>query len=140
MEIARYEKRVIAYLIDLVVAFAPAFASALILYFMYQSSFNLPIYFYVLAVELATYLVFIIFTFLFLVISKGFTFGSLILGIKVMHPNRLPLTARDAFLRGVTIGVLPLVLVNAIYMISVHTERTIFDRMTETVVVDYRHR
>jgi uncharacterized RDD family membrane protein YckC len=91
-------------------------------------------------VEIASYLLFIIFTFFFILISKGYTFGSLIMGVKIIHPNRIPLTARDAFLRGATIGVLPMVLVNAIYMISVHTERTIFDRITETVVVDYRHR
>jgi uncharacterized RDD family membrane protein YckC len=75
-----------------------------------------------------------------MMISRGFTLGSLIFGIKVMHPNRAPLLYREMFLRSITIGVLPMVLVNAIYMVAIHTERTIFDRITETVVVDYRHR
>lgn len=140
MEIARYEKRIIAYLIDLLIAFIPPLVLGIVIYFQIPFNTNIPIYFYFLAVELATYLLFIIFTFLFLMISKGFTLGSLFMGIKIMHPNRVPLTAREALLRGVTIGVLPMVLVNAVYMISVHTERTIFDRITETVVVDYRHR
>lgn len=140
MEIARYEKRVIAYLIDLVLALAAPCTFAIILYIQRPGDFNLPIYFYFLGIELAAYIIYNFLTFFFLVISRGFTFGSLIVGIKVIHPNRAPLRGREAFLRGVTIGVLPLVLVNAIYMLVIHTERTIFDRMTETVVVDYRHR
>ncbi len=140
MEIARYEKRIFAYLIDLVLAVAPSFAAAIVMYIYLPPNFDIPLYFYALGVEIASYLLFIIFTFFFILMSKGYTFGSLIMGIKIIHPNRIPLTARDAFLRGATIGVLPMVLVNAIYMISVHTERTIFDRITETVVVDYRHR
>ncbi len=140
MEIARYEKRIIAYLIDLILAFAPPLAAAIVVYLRLPPNFDLPLYFYFLGVEIASYLLFIIFSFFFIIISKGFTFGSLIMGIKIMHPNRIPLTARDAFLRGVTIGVLPMVLANAVYMLAIHTERTIFDRITETVVVDYRHR
>jgi len=140
MEIARYEKRIIAYLIDLILAFAPPLAAAIVVYFRLPLNFDLPLYFYFLGVEIASYLLFIIFSFFFIIISKGFTFGSLIMGIKIMHPSRIPLTARDAFLRGVTIGVLPMVLANAVYMLAIHTERTIFDRITETVVVDYRHR
>ena len=140
MEIARYEKRIIAYLIDLILAFAQPLAAAIVVYFRLPPNFDLPLYFYFLGVEIASYLLFIIFSFFFIIISKGFTFGSLIMGIKIMHPNRIPLTARDAFLRGVTIGVLPMVFVNAVYMLAIHTERTIFDRITETVVVDYRHR
>ncbi len=115
-------------------------AAAIVVYFRLPPNFDLPLYFYFLGVEIASYLLFIIFSFFFIIISKGFTFGSLIMGIKIMHPNRIPLTARDAFLRGVTIGVLPMVLANAVYMLAIHTERTIFDRITETVVVDYRHR
>ncbi|MFA5421552.1 MAG: RDD family protein [Bacilli bacterium] len=140
MEIARYEKRVIAYLIDLLIAFAPPLVVAFLLYFHLPDGPSVPLYFYFLVVEIATYLLYIVFTFIFSMISRGFTLGSLIMGIKIMHPNRLPVTAREAFIRGVTIGLLPMVIVNAIYMISIHTERTIFDRITETVVVDYRHR
>ncbi len=140
MEIARYEKRIIAYLIDLVLAVAPPCAASIILYIYLPTNFDIPLYFYFLGIEIASYLLFIINTFFFVVISRGFTFGSLIMGLKIIHPNRIPLTARDAFLRGATIGVLAMVLVNAIYMLSIHTERTIFDRITETVVVDYRHR
>lgn len=140
MEIARYEKRLIAYLIDLLLAFIPPLVLAIILYSRIPANINPPFYFYVLAVELATYLLFIILSFFILVISRGFTIGAFIMGIKVIHPNRVPLTGREAFLRSVTIGVLPMVLANAIYMIIVHTERTVFDRITETVVVDYRHR
>ena len=140
MEIARYEKRLTAYLIDLLLAFAPPLVLSIILYARIPSDINPPLYFYFLAVELVTYALFVFFSFFVLIISRGYTIGALIMGIKVIHPNRVPLTAREAFLRSITIGVLPMVLANAVYMIAVHTERTIFDRISETVVVDYRHR
>ncbi|MFA5481590.1 MAG: hypothetical protein WC282_04340, partial [Bacilli bacterium] len=70
MEIAHYEKRIGAYLIDLLMAFAAPMVLAIYLYFQIPNGASLPLYFYFLAVELATYFVFIIFTFLFMMISR----------------------------------------------------------------------
>jgi len=140
MEIARYEKRVIAYFIDLMVAFLPCLAIGINIYLDVPLTQNIPIYFYVLGVQFATYILFVLLSIFFVMVSNGYTLGALIFGIRAVHLDRSRITFRDAIIRSITIGVLPMVLVNAIYMITIHTERTIFDRITETVVVDYRRR
>lgn len=138
MEIARYEKRLIAYLIDFLVALIPAFASFITLYFYLKPIVTIPAYFYALAAQLFTYIFYFIFTFLFLIISKGYTLGMLIIGTKVIHTSKRPPNARESFLRSISLGLLPMVIVNIGYMLIVHTEKTIFDRLSETIVVDAR--
>lgn len=138
MEIARYEKRIIAYLIDLVSATIPAFALFLFLYIFTKDKVDIPGYFFALAAQLLTFIFFVLFTFLFLIISKGYTLGSLIIGIKVIHITKRAPSIKESFLRAITIGVIPMVIINVIYMLAVHTEKTIFDRISETIVVDSR--
>lgn len=140
MEIARYEKRVIAYLIDLLVAFVPALGLFIFLYFFFEPKLttSIPSYFFALAAELLTYLFYVFLNFFFLVFSKGYTLGMLIIGTKVIHLSKRPPTVREIFLKTISIGLFPMVIVNVIYMLIVHTEKTIFDRISETIVVDAR--
>ncbi len=71
--------------------------------------------------------------------SNGYTLGGAMLRIKVVHMDDRDINYRDAFIRSVCLSIIPWVLVNAIYMLIVHTERTIFDKITDTIVIDRRH-
>lgn len=140
MEIARYEKRVISYLIDLLVAFLPALGLYIFLsiYISRTMGIDIPSYFFALAAQLLTYVFYIIVNFFFLLFSKGYTLGMLIIGTKVIHVSKRPPNVREIFLKTISIGLVPLVIANVIYMLVVHTEKTIFDRISETIVVDAR--
>lgn len=138
MNIARYEKRITAYLIDMVLAFLPSLALGIILLYYFPK--EVPWFFVIVIVALATWVLYAIFITLSLWIFNGRTLGTGITGIRIVHDNLARITFRDALLRSVNLGILVLALVNAVYMLAVHTERTVFDRLTDTVSVEWRKR
>lgn len=138
MNIARYEKRVAAYLIDMALSFLPALAGGIALLHYYPEV--IPWFFVILIVALATWILYTLYCTLALWIFNGETIGNALTGIRVIHQNLERIGFLDAFLRSANLGVLVLAIVNAAYMLSVHTERTIFDRLSGTVSVEWRRR
>jgi len=134
MEIARYERRVLAYLLDILLCLGCAFV---VWYFVEWSHF-LPVVVQIVILELLMGLFYMLFGGIFLKWSNGYTLGSAILRIKVVHMDDRDISYRDAFIRSICLSIIPWVLVNAVYMLIVHTERTIFDKLTDTIVVDRR--
>jgi hypothetical protein len=45
---------------------------------------------------------------------------------------------KEAFLKALMTGFTAMDLINSIYMLSSHTERSVFDRLTNTLVIDVR--
>ncbi len=138
MGIARYEKRLLAYLFDEVLACLFGVGIAILMYHfevLGESIFLIAVLSCVFA-----YLVYVFLCTLVSALSGGMTFGFMVAGIKAIHSDGSPFTLRDAFIRAVTKGLLPAVLANAVYMLAVHSQRSIFDRLSDTLVIDKRRR
>ncbi len=134
MEIARYERRVLAYLLDILLCLGCAF----VVWFFVDWIRFLPVVVQIVILELLMGLFYMLFGGILLKWSNGYTLGSAIFRIKVVHMDDRDITYRDAFIRSITLSIVPWVVVNAVYMLIVHTERTIFDKLTDTIVVDRR--
>lgn len=136
MEIARYEKRVFGWLIDRLLSLAVGVG----LFYPYRlllgPSFSL--YFLVLFCILSAYFFYLLTVFPFLWISNGRTLGGLLFGVRTFRPDGSRLSFSDAFLKALLTGVVTMALTNALFMLFTHTERSAFDRLTNTIVIDTR--
>lgn len=137
MSVANFKKRVVAYIIDLFLSLAIP-VSLFVIFFSYMASF--PWISWVIIVEVAAWFCFSILVSAFAYICNGFSFGGLLLGVKIVEKEGKRLTYRNALIRSILLGVLPIVLLNACYMLIIHSERTIMDKMTNTYSIDSRIR
>ena len=71
--------------------------------------------------------------------SKGRSFGAFIFGIKTTTKDNKVISTRNIWVKQLYLGLIPFVLANAIYMLVVHTELTLFDRITNTIVIDIKN-
>ncbi len=140
MNIASYTKRVWSYVIDAFLAIVCSLALFIILY-IYQSWIrSIPAFFVIIAFFFIEWLLYTFIYSLWLFISNGRTLGSLIFGTRVVHNDVSRLSFGDCLARCASEGVLVLVAIDLIYVLIKHTEKTIFDRLSLTVVVDWRNR
>ena len=140
MNIARFEKRLLAYMIDFLLPVILVI-TANVLGFVYIEEVRGISWYFALAIGFTSvWILYTLINSLWLTISNGRTLGGLIAGLRVVHPNLEKLTFKDALCRSATLAIVPMVLINAAYMLIVHTEKTVFDRMSKTVVVDWRNR
>lgn len=135
MNFAKPIQRIVAYIIDYVICHIPSVILAVLL-FIYVPS--LKWYCILLLSFLLYWLSFIVFNSFFLFVSNGFTLGGLIAKVRVVRSHLERLQYRDAFVRAASLGLLIMVIVNVFYMLIVHTERTIFDRISDTIVISYQ--
>lgn len=140
MNTARFDKRVIAYLIDIVFSVVLTATGIVFAFILFEPIRQIPWYFSMLTSLILIWFVYTFINSLWLYISNGRTLGALIVGLRVVHPNLERLTFADSVCRSATLAIIAMVLINAIYMLYVHTEKTVFDRMSRTVVVDWRNR
>lgn len=134
MKIAHFEKRVSAYCIDLVLSLAIVIG----LYFGLHLNANLTLSWTILLIFLVGGFIYFLFGFPLLYFTNGRTIGSLIMGLKAVHIRETHITWRAALIRTMGISLIGMVIVNAIYMLMVHTNRTIFDVLSSTYVIDIR--
>lgn len=132
MNIARYERRMLAYLVD----FTLAYGVSVGIYFLVLQVFSWPLLSCFWWIELMATILFILGYGFGQVIFSGVTLGGLFFRTRVVKINNLSLRFKDAFIRSLTLSLPPMVLVNAVYMITVHTERSIFDRLSDTMVIN----
>jgi len=130
MRIARYEKRLLAYFID----FGIALAGALAIFFLIPMP--LTIVEKVLLSQLGAAFIYFLMTLVLLLITNGFTLGAAITGIRVMRLDDEKISITDALIRSSSLAIFPWAIINAINMLLVHTERTLFDRLSDTLVID----
>lgn len=140
MNIARYDKRIFAYLIDLIFACAFPAAGLVIAYAYVPSFYDIPWYFVAAMAIVAVWLVYTIINTLWTFLSNGRSLGNLIFGLKIIRPDMSHLHFSECLVRSINLGFFVSALVNAIYMLMIHTEKTVYDRLSETVVVDWRNR
>ena len=140
MNIARFEKRIIAYLIDIVLAIGIVTTGYIFGYIYIEPIQGISWYFSILIFLILVWLIYMLINVNWLFFSNGRSLGTLICGTRVVHPNLERLTYKDCVCRSAALAIIPMVFVNAVYMLVVHTEKTAFDRMSKTVVVDWRNR
>src|SRR5574344_440313 len=133
MKIARYEKRLIAWLIDEALAlgaFIPVF------FFVHAGGPEwASLFLQILYSILADYAAYIVLYTASMTIFKGSSIGMLIFGIRCFNPEQgVSITFGKAFLRAWLSGIIAMDVLNAIYMLTVHTERAIFDQLSGCLV------
>ncbi len=136
MNIARYEKRIGGWLVDKAISYCVLGLAIWLFVSLLGPDFSA--YLSVLLSILVSYFFFVIFNTLFLWISNGRTVGNLIFGIKVSHPSGNRLGFTESLLKSLLVGAMAMDIINSVYMLSNHTERSVFDRMTNTNVIDTR--
>ena len=129
----RFEKRLIAYFIDFIIPIILAFFSYVffwdeLIIFSYLSFF---IWF-----ELLSFFYFSLINVFLSFITNGRTFGNLIARIKMVNLNAGRITLRQCLLKYLPLSLVPLTIINAFYMLIVHTETTIFDNLSKTSMIN----
>ncbi|MFA5236116.1 MAG: RDD family protein [Bacilli bacterium] len=130
MHIARYEKRLFAYLFDSLLSLLGGLAIFLLI------PMPIPFIEKILLSQVAAAFIYVLLTATMLMITNGFTFGSLFVRVRVVRLDEKRLRWREVLIRSVALSIFVWALINAVYMLTVHTERTMFDRISDTIVID----
>lgn len=132
MNVPRFDRRIVSYLIDLIV---PTILS-LLTYFLQKNNFDIFDHLsFFLWTELFTIIYFLIFNAMCAYVFNGNTIGNLITKTKMVSLDGKRLSFIQVLLKYVPLCIWPTVLINASYMLYVHTETTIYDTLSKTIVV-----
>ncbi|OPZ32266.1 MAG: RDD family protein [Tenericutes bacterium ADurb.BinA155] len=136
MNIARFDKRIFGWLIDEIL---PLLGGGTLLYFLWNYwGTGMSLFLIIFLSVLGDYFLYILINAITMSSTRGATIGMAIFGIKTVHPEGDKLKMGECWLKCLLTGVIAMDLINAIFMLAVHTERSAFDRMTNTLVVDRR--
>lgn len=132
MNIPRFDKRIISYLIDLII---PSILS-LLTYFLLKHSFQILDYLtFFLWVEFFAMVYFLLINSLFAYLFNGNTIGNLFTKTKMVSIDGKRLTLKQVLLKYLPLSLWPTVIINAFYMLYVHTESTIYDTLSKSIVI-----
>ena len=132
MNIPRFDKRIISYLIDLII---PSILS-LLTYFLLKHSFQILDYLtFFLWVEFFAMVYFLLINSLFAYLFNGNTIGNLFTNTKMASIDGKRLTLKQVLLKYLPLSLWPTVIINAFYMLYVHTESTIYDTLSNSIVI-----
>ena len=132
MNIPRFDKRIISYLIDLII---PSLLS-LLTYFLLKHSFQILDYLtFFLWVEFFAMVYFLLINSLFAYLFNGNTIGNLFTKTKMVSIDGKRLTLKQVLLKYLPLSLWPTIIINAFYMLYVHTESTIYDTLSNSIVI-----
>ena len=132
MNIPRFDKRIISYFIDLII---PSILS-LFTYFLLKHSFQILDYLtFFLWVEFFAMVYFLLINSLFAYLFNGNTIGNLFTKTKMVSIDGKRLTLKQVLLKYLPLSLWPTVIINAFYMLYVHTESTIYDTLSNSIVI-----
>jgi uncharacterized RDD family membrane protein YckC len=136
MPIARFDKRIGGWLIDKLLS-CGVLAGVLVVEILYWPA-NFSLFLEILIAIASGYVFYVFFVSWFLFLANGYTLGMAIFGIRTYHATKERIRFKEAFIKALMTGFTAMDLINAIYMLSNHTERSVFDRLTGTLVIDVR--
>ena len=140
MNTAKLPRRIISYAFDMILSFAIALTLVILGSRFIKGFANLGI-FYIVTIFFVLLWITYVFIFAFwLFLSNGRTLGMLIFGLRVVHKDISRLKFGDCFARSAAEGVLIFIVIDLFFVLITNTERTSFDRISNTYVVDWRHR
>ena len=132
MNIPRFDKRIISYLIDLII---PSILS-LLTYFLLKHSFQILDYLtFFLWVEFFAMVYFLLINSLLAYLFNGNTIGNLFTKTKMVSIDGKRLTLKQVLLKYLPLSLWPTIIINAFYMLYVHTESTIYDTLSNSIVI-----
>jgi uncharacterized RDD family membrane protein YckC len=134
MNIARFDKRIFAWLLDEVLPLGFGAGMAYIL--LHFVGTEISIFLIVFLSILADYFGYALLNGGLMHLSNGYTLGMAIFGIKTVHPDGERMRFHECWLKALLTGVIVMDIINAVYMVSIHTERSVFDRLTNSLVID----
>ena len=132
MNIPRFDKRIISYFIDLII---PSILS-LLTYFLLKRSFQILDYLtFFLWVEFFAMVYFLLINSLLAYLFNGNTIGNLFTKTKMVSIDGKKLTLKQVLLKYLPLSLWPTIIINAFYMLYVHTESTIYDTLSNSIVI-----
>ena len=134
METARLNKRFWSYIINFVFYLGIGFAAASPLLILTKVHI---IFYFLTAIGGAVILSFFFDLFL-LVVSKGYTIGSAIMGVKYVTNNGEKINRRQAMIRSASESTLVFIFLDLIYFLRYRTERGVIDRLSDSFAIDTR--
>ena len=132
MKIARFEKRILAYWIDMILPIVFSVGTIVVLaifadiawYFLALIGIGVQFFLYVIITSLSLYF------------SNGNSIGNKAAKIRTVSENKKALRFRDCFVRTICLGFWIYPIINAIFMLVLHTEKTGPDIMTKSTNVE----
>ena len=134
METARLAKRVWAYIINLFFYLTTGFACSI----PFLTLLSCPVYAYIL-ISLGIAFVFsFINDLLIMVLTRGYTVGSAIMGVRYVASDGKKLSFKQALVRSGCESTLIFVFFDLIYFLKNRTERGVIDRLSDSFAIDTR--
>lgn len=133
---ASFDKRVYAWLLDEIPSVVVAIVISIVI-FRYAPSFSWFFAFFL--AFLAAYIVYFLYVFIPTALSHGASLGMKMQRIKAVRGDLTPISTKDAAIKALLSGLIPVVIVNAVFMLYTHTERSPIDRLTNSLVIKVRH-
>lgn len=130
---AKYYKRIYGWIIDEIISLLFGIA-CIFLIFYFSPTFSL--FFAVVIAIFVDYFFYVFLTSIIMYLNNGSSFGMMLQKIKTVNINGNPLKYKACFLKCFLNGIIVVTIVNAIFMVCVHTERSLFDRLTDTIAVE----
>ena len=134
METARLAKRVWAYIINLVFYLATGFACGI----PFLTLLSWPVYAYIL-ISLGIAFVFsLINDLLIMLLTRGYTVGSAIMGVRYVASDGKKLSFKQALVRSSSESIFIFAFLDLIYFLKNRTERGVIDRLSDSFAIDTR--
>lgn len=132
IEPASFTKRVFSYLIDLIFAFGLGGGLGSLIFIFTKLSW----YFALIATITICYACYLIINVPLMYFTKGYTIGGAFFNIKTVNEDNSVISLTNIWIKCLYLGVIPFTIANAIFMLVIHTQVSVFDRITNTVVVE----
>lgn len=128
---ARYEKRFMAYIIDVAIALAIA------LYITTTYSIRVPLKFmdYMTTLSILTSVIFFIYIVLFYLIFNGLSIGRMIFNCRIVTKEGKRMRPLTIVMRALLQAILPLAILNIGYMLLYRTQESFYEKATDTMNV-----
>lgn len=134
MEIARFEKRIFSYIIDMILSIV----TFIIINVVLARFTSISWYFVLIIAVFSSYAINLLVNVPVMGFSKGRSIGAYIFKIKTIKKDNSSIDWKIAWIKNLYLALIPIVVVNAVYMLTIHTEKTAIDKITNTVVIDIK--
>lgn len=134
MEPARLFKRILGYLINFILYVGMGFAFMAII----TQFFELHILLFLLYAALFAIASALVLNFLIILITRGYTVGNVIFGVKYVSDNGQRINFKQVLIRAFAESTLIFVLLDLFYIIKNRTERGVIDRLSSSFAIDTR--
>ena len=135
MQIASFEKRLLAFIIDYGIGIA---IGVLLYFFVFNGLLGWHIAYIFVIILVTLFIYYALIVDLITYFTNGYSIGNFIVGIKMVSIKFHRWSFRQILVKYISLSLLPCCMINAVYMLLKHTEKTIFDELSHTVSISIR--